>query len=157
MFVASGLGLGTLWRHRRHRRPGLESADQLYYHEGPDPAEELSFVRRQVITSRNVAGGRLTTFVLGGLNYQIEHHLFPKVCSVHYPAVSRVVRQAAAAHGVPYHEQPTLLLAIRSHYRMLKHFGREAGSDASGKQGLQISASPSRPLANTVASPLPQS
>ena len=54
------------------------------------------------------------------------------MCSVHYPAVSRVVRQAAAAHGVPYHEQPTLRRAIRSHYRMLKHFGRDAGSDASG-------------------------
>jgi fatty acid desaturase len=42
-----------------------------------EDAEHMSFVRRQVLTARNVAGGRLTTFVLGGLNYQIEHHLFP--------------------------------------------------------------------------------
>jgi hypothetical protein len=57
-----------------------------------------------------------------------------------------VVRQAAAAHGVPYHEQPTLLRAIRSHYRMLKHFGRDASSDASDKQGRMPKASclPSR-------------
>jgi linoleoyl-CoA desaturase len=46
---------------------------------------------------------------------------------VHYPAISRVVRQAASAHALPYHEQPTLLRAIRSHYRMLKHFGHGAG------------------------------
>jgi hypothetical protein len=60
---------------------------------------------------------------------------------VHYRAVSRVVRQAAAAQGVPYHEQPTLLRAIRSHNRMLKHFGREAGSGASDKQGGMPKAS----------------
>ena len=66
---------------------------------------------------------------------------FPKVCSVHYPAVSRVVRQAAAAHGVPYHEQPTLRRAIRSHYRMLKLFGRDAGSDAPDKPGGMPKAS----------------
>jgi fatty acid desaturase len=87
----------------------------------------------------------------------LEHHLFPKVCSVHYPAVSRVVRQAAAAHGAPYHEQPMLLRAILSHYRMLKYFGREAGSDASGKQGAQIRAPPCPTPASTITSPLPQS
>lgn len=48
--------------------------------------------------------------------------------SVHYRAISRFVREAAATHGIPCLEQPTLAKAIRSHYRMLKHFGRQAGS-----------------------------
>ena len=87
--------------------------------------QKLASETAMAMTPRN----RLLSWYVGGLNYQIEHHLFPKVCSVHYPAISRVVRLAAAAHGVPYHEQPTLLRAIRSHYRMLKHFGRDAGSD----------------------------
>ena len=44
-----------------------------------DPDQKLSFVRRQVITSRNVAGGWFTNVSLGGLNFQIEHHLFPNM------------------------------------------------------------------------------
>ena len=96
---------------------------------------EHTWLVHQMMTTSNFAPrNRLLSWYVGGLNYQIEHHLFPKVCSVHYPAISGVVRQAAAAYGVPYHEQPTLLRAIRSHYRMLKHFGREAGSSDSGNQ-----------------------
>jgi fatty acid desaturase len=114
-------------------------------------------VHQRMNTSSFPPRNLLLSWHVGGLNYQIEHHLFPKVCSVHYPAVSRVVRQAAAAHGVPYHEQPTLRQAIRSHYRMLKHFGRKAGSDASGKQGVKICAPPCRPPANAAVSPMPHS
>jgi linoleoyl-CoA desaturase len=57
------------------------------------------------------------------LNFQIEHHLFPKVCSIHYPAISRIVQKVAAEYGVPYHHHPTLRGAIHSHRRMLKLFG----------------------------------
>jgi linoleoyl-CoA desaturase len=121
-------------------------------------AMEQTWLIHQMMTTSNFAPRNLLlSWYVGGLNYQIEHHLFPKVCSVHYPAISHVVRQAAAAHGVPYHEQPTLLRAIRSHYRMLKHFGCDAGSDASGKQGLPTCTAPCRPPANTIVSPLPQS
>ena len=103
---------------------------------------EHTWLIHQMMTTSNFAPRNLLlSWYVGGLNYQIEHHLFPKVCSVHYPAVSRVVRQAVAAQGVPYHEQPTLLRAIRSHYRMLKHYGREADSDASGKEGGMPKAS----------------
>lgn len=69
---------------------------------------------------------RLLSWYIGGLNYQIEHHLFPQVCSIHYPAISRIVREVAEKHGVPYHYHPTLRAAIRSHYEMLKQLGRPA-------------------------------
>ena len=89
---------------------------------------EHTWLVHQMMTTSNFAPrNRLLSWYVGGLNYQIEHHLFPKVCSAHYPALSRIVRQTAVAHGVPYHEQSTLLRAIRSHYRMLKHFGRNSG------------------------------
>ncbi|SPE61425.1 Linoleoyl-CoA desaturase [Verrucomicrobia bacterium] len=91
--------------------------------------EHVWLVHQMMTTSNFAPRNRVLSWYVGGLNYQIEHHLFPKVCSVHYPAISRVVRQAAAAHQVPYHEQPTLLRAIGSHYRMLKHFGRDDGSE----------------------------
>ena len=87
---------------------------------------ETNFARRQVLTARNVSGGRVINFVFGGLNYQIEHHLFPKVCSVHYPAISGIVRDVARTHGLPYHDQPTFRSAIASHYRMLRRLGKSA-------------------------------
>jgi linoleoyl-CoA desaturase len=65
----------------------------------------------------------LLSWYVGGLNYQIEHHLFPRVCHVHYRQLSPIVERVARKHGVPYHSCPTLWQAIRSHYRMLKRFG----------------------------------
>ena len=102
-------------------------------------AMEHTWLVHQMMTTSNFAPhNRLLSWYVGGLNYQIEHHLFPKVCSVHYPAISRVVRQAASAQGVPYHEHQTLLRAIRSHYRMLKHFGRDASSEKIPRDRVEL-------------------
>lgn len=70
----------------------------------PDPADELDFLRRQVLTSRNVNGGRLTTTLLGGLNYQIEHHLFPSMPSRNLRHCQPIVRRYCREHNVPYTE-----------------------------------------------------
>jgi fatty acid desaturase len=66
--------------------------------------DQLDFLRRQVLTSRNVAGGRLMAAALGGLNYQIEHHLFPCMPSRNLRRVQPLVRRFCAAHGVSYSE-----------------------------------------------------
>ena len=63
------------------------------------------------------------TWFVGGLNFQIEHHLFPRICHVHYPALSRIVEEVARAHGVPYRCHDRLLSAIGSHYRWLRALG----------------------------------
>ncbi|HWZ21383.1 MAG TPA: acyl-CoA desaturase [Cytophagaceae bacterium] len=68
----------------------------------------------------------ITSFLCGGLNQQIEHHLFPKVCHVHYPAISDIVKQTAEEFGVPYIENRTFFTALKSHYTMLKRFGYDA-------------------------------
>jgi linoleoyl-CoA desaturase len=68
---------------------------------------------------------RLLCWYVGGLNFQIEHHLFPDVCHTHYPALARVVEAACAEHGVPYRVQPTVRAAIASHYRFLRALGRK--------------------------------
>jgi fatty acid desaturase len=65
---------------------------------------DLSFVRRQVITSRNVAGGRLIAFLLGGLNYQIEHHLFPSMPRANLRRARGIVRTFCAECHLVYHE-----------------------------------------------------
>jgi linoleoyl-CoA desaturase len=64
------------------------------------------------------------TWLLGGLNFQIEHHLFPRVPHTHYPRIAEIVRRKAAEHGVRYTAQPSLRVAIRSHQRHLRALGR---------------------------------
>ncbi len=67
---------------------------------------------------------QLLTWVLGGLNYQIEHHLFPRVAHTHYPQIAEIVKRNAAKHGVRYTTQPSLRIALRSHQRHLRALGR---------------------------------
>jgi linoleoyl-CoA desaturase len=90
-------------------------------------AMEHAWLVHEMATTANFApGAGLLSWYVGGLNYQIEHHLFPKVCSLHYPEISRIVKRAAEEYGVTYHERPTLASAIASHYRMLNRLGRPA-------------------------------
>jgi fatty acid desaturase len=66
--------------------------------------EKLDFLRRQVVTSRNVTGGRTLTAALGGLNYQIEHHLFPCMPNRNLRHCQPLVKRFCAEQGVPYAE-----------------------------------------------------
>jgi linoleoyl-CoA desaturase len=76
-------------------------------------------------------GNRLLTWYVGGLNYQIEHHLFPQVCHVHYPALAEIVERVAAAHGIRYRRHHGTWAALRSHYRWLRQLARKpAGATA---------------------------
>lgn len=61
---------------------------------------------------------------LGGLNFQIEHHLFPRVCHIHYPALSKIVEATCKEYGVRYHAEPTFRSGLASHYRWLREMGR---------------------------------
>lgn len=76
------------------------------------PSERMDFLRKQVLTSRNVRGGRFTDGLLhvamGGLNHQIEHHLFPSMPTPHQRRARVVVREFCAEVGVPYHETTLL-------------------------------------------------
>ncbi len=78
----------------------------------------------EMITTNNFArGNKPLSWYIGGLNYQIEHHLFPRVCSIHYPEISLIVEKTAQEFGIPYNHQDTFRGAIASHYRTLKNFG----------------------------------
>ena len=66
--------------------------------------EELDFLRRQVLTSRNVAGSRLVDFLLGGLNYQIEHHLFPNMPRPNLRHAQPLIRAYCQQHDLAYTE-----------------------------------------------------
>ncbi|UZN03660.1 fatty acid desaturase family protein [Cellulomonas sp. S1-8] len=64
----------------------------------------IDFLRRQVLMSRNVRGGRATDMMMGGLNYQIEHHLFPSMPRPHLRKLQPMVREFCAERDVPYSE-----------------------------------------------------
>ncbi|MBO9703066.1 MAG: acyl-CoA desaturase [Sporocytophaga sp.] len=65
----------------------------------------------------------ITSFLTGGLNFQVEHHLFPKICHVHYPAISEIVKETALEYRVPYNDYPTFFDALKSHLSLLKKLG----------------------------------
>lgn len=76
-------------------------------------------------TSDFATGYPIINFLFGGLNFQVEHHLFPKICHVHYTKLAPIVKQTAEEYGLPYHSHKTFLGAIKSHMRMLKTFGTQ--------------------------------
>ena len=86
---------------------------------GAEEDGDRDFLRRQVLTARNVSGGRLMAAAFGGLNYQIEHHLFPSMPSRNLGRCRPLVRRFCLEHGVPYAE--TNLFA--SYAQALRYLG----------------------------------
>jgi linoleoyl-CoA desaturase len=88
---------------------------------------ESEWFTHQVETTVDFARGNgLLTWYLGGLNFQIEHHLFPKICHLHYPALSPIVEDVCRAHGVRHSSHVRMRDALRSHVRFLKKLGSGA-------------------------------
>lgn len=101
----------------------VEEARHPAVPESPVTANE--WARHQVETSVDFArGSRLITWYVGGLNMQIEHHLFPKVAHVHYPALAQIVEGVCARFAVEHRSHPSLSGALASHYRFLRRVGR---------------------------------
>jgi fatty acid desaturase len=83
---------------------------------------KVDFLRRQVLMSRNISGGRITGYAMGGLNYQIEHHLFPNMPRPNLKRAQPLVRAHCAEHGVAYTET-SLLQSYRIITRYLNALG----------------------------------
>ncbi len=64
------------------------------------------------------------SWFIGGLNYQIEHHLFPSICHVHYHDISKIVKETAEEYNIPYHANLTFFSALKHHYKHLKLMGK---------------------------------
>ncbi len=69
-------------------------------------------------------GNWLITYYVGGLNYQIEHHLFPRICHVHYPEIAKIVESTAKEFGVPYIYNDSLWKALKSHMSIISKLGK---------------------------------
>lgn len=95
---------------------------------------ENDWAIHQMETTQNFSPkSKVISWYVGGLNYQVEHHLFPRVSHVHYPNIAHIVKQTAEEYGVPYKVSPTFAQAIGTHIAALKKFGRLPGlNDAIG-------------------------
>ncbi|BEL05918.1 acyl-CoA desaturase [Actinoplanes sichuanensis] len=104
-------------------------------HKGmPHPVGDEDFLRKQVLTSRNVRGGRFTDAALGGLNYQIEHHLFPGMPAPNLRKAQPIVEAYCAQIGVPY-EQTSLTTSYRQALRYLHEVGAPARAEHAARTG----------------------
>ncbi|MFN2456970.1 MAG: fatty acid desaturase [Chitinophagaceae bacterium] len=87
---------------------------------------ESEWAAHQVKTTANFAPkNKVVSWLVGGLNYQIEHHLFPRISHIHYPALSKIVKAHCEEFDLPYHSFPTVRQAVSSHIRTMKLFGQK--------------------------------
>lgn len=98
--------------------------------EFPTPSDarkmENNWAVHQMLNTANFApNNRILGWFIGGLNRQVEHHLFPYICHLHYKNISGIVRNTASEFGVPYYEQPSFRRALIEHGRMLRKMGRQ--------------------------------
>lgn len=118
MHFTCGVILGTVFQLAHV----VEGAQQpLPNTEGVIPTD---WTVHELLTTADFAPrSRWVTWFTGGLNFQIEHHLFPYVSHLHYPDIAPIVQRTAAEFGLPYNVKPTLANAIGSHVRRLRQLG----------------------------------
>lgn len=86
-----------------------------------------SWTVHQLHTTANFSQkSRLFSWYIGGLNYQIEHHLFSNICHVHYRKISKIVKETAKEFNVPYYTNGNFISAIGQHYKVMKRLGQNA-------------------------------
>ncbi|QHW00936.1 fatty acid desaturase family protein [Spirosoma endbachense] len=131
MHLAEGLVLGLVFQ--------LAHAVEGTAFPLPDEQGDIqnAWAIHQMQTTANFAPqSAMAAFLCGGLNRQIEHHLFPKVCHIHYPAITNIVRQTAHEFDLPYLENRSFGSALYSHFRLLERLGRPVQVDSAQKVSI---------------------
>jgi len=120
LHLVEGLALATIFQ--------LAHVVDLVKFPEPDPkgSMEDNWAIHQMKTTADFATkSRLAHWLFGGLNFQVEHHLFPHVCHIHYMKISEIVKKVAAEFNVPYNDMGSFVGALKSHVRMLKKLGTQ--------------------------------
>ena len=120
LHFTAGFGLSTIF----------QLAHVMESSEFPEPTADRkmqnSWAVHQLLNTCNFSRkSRIMNWFIGGLNYQIEHHLFPHISHVHYSKISVIVKDTAKSYGLPYQEYSNFLVALREHGRMLRKMGQE--------------------------------
>jgi len=97
----------------------------------------------EVRTTANFApGNKIISWLVGGLNFQIEHHLFPHISHIHYSALSKIVKKQCELFGLPYNYYPSARQALYSHVRLMKKLGNRSATIGVPYQSGQASPLP---------------
>ena len=105
-------------------QPAHVIAETEFFEKNKEGSVENSWAIHQLKTTSNFANNAtIFSWFIGGLNNQVEHHLFPKICHVHYRDISKIVQQTAAEFNIPYHQHKTFWGAIKSHFSLLDALG----------------------------------
>lgn len=87
---------------------------------------ENEWAIHQIKTTSNFSPGNpVLTYLVGGLNYQVEHHLFPRISHVHYPSISKIVKQKCREFNITYLSTPRFFEALSSHVRLIRKMGTQ--------------------------------
>jgi linoleoyl-CoA desaturase len=122
MSAVTGLTLGLVFQ-LAHVVETTEFVDASHL-EGKMSVEDAWAVHQIRTTSNFATNSKLVSWFVGGLNFQVEHHLFPKISHVHYPAISKIVEARCKEFGLPYNNISTFGLAVASHFRTMRNFGQ---------------------------------
>jgi linoleoyl-CoA desaturase len=122
MHVTAGFGLACIFQPSHVVET---SAFELPEDDKGELRMKNSWAIHQVVNTADFAPrSRIVSWFIGGLNYQIEHHLFPGICHVHYRKIAAIVKREALSYGLPYQVHPTFLKALFAHGKMLRQLGR---------------------------------
>ncbi len=121
MHIAMGLTLAIVFQLAHV----VEHTEFEYVKSDDKKKIEEEWAIYQIKTTANFARkNKIISWFVGGLNFQVEHHLFPHVSHVHYPAISNIVKQTCREFNISYNEFTTMTGAIMSHFRMIKQLGK---------------------------------
>jgi linoleoyl-CoA desaturase len=125
MHMMAGFGLACIFQPAHV----VETSD--YSQPDDERKMENNWAVHQVMNTADFApDNKLVSWFIGGLNFQIEHHLFPQICHVHYPAIAKIVKEVAEEHGIPYQVMPTFRNAVYEHGKMLYRLGQTERPEA---------------------------
>ena len=118
MLFISGMILALIFQ------PAHVVEETDFYVPDENGSVQNSWAVHQLHTTTNFANDNaLFSWLIGGLNFQIEHHLFPNICHVHYKPLSKIVKRTAEEYGLPYYHHETYYAALKSHFTMLNKLG----------------------------------
>ena len=119
MHVVAGFSLACIFQPAHV----VETSD--YSSPSEDRKMENNWAVHQVLNTADFApNNKLVCWFIGGLNFQIEHHLFPHICHVHYPHIAPIVQDTMEECGLPYQVMPTFRSALLAHGQMLRKLGQ---------------------------------
>ncbi len=124
-FLVSGLFAGLVLSLVFQLAHTVEHASFPMPDEKSGKIEEEWAIHQLKTTSNFATKSKLVSWLVGGLNFQVEHHLFPKISHIHYPAISKIVKQTCLEYGVVYLEHRRVYHAVVSHISFLQQMGRK--------------------------------